>query len=121
MELKLDSEAVHAMLKASVLAQLTPEMQQQLISNAVEHLLKEKVHKGWDAPTNLQQIFNDAVRMKASDLMAAELEKPEVVAEFHKVVSEAVVKALSPNAKAREEIVSNMANALRKVLTGERY
>lgn len=121
MELKLDGEAVQEMLKASILKQLTPEMQTQLIENAVTHLLSERVREGYNAPTNLQQIFNDAVRDKADKLMRAELEKPEVVEEFSKVVREAVAKALMPNSDARQKIVDNMARALTKTLTGEHY
>ena len=121
MEVKLDGEAVREMLKASILEQLTPEAQKQLIENAVTHLLRENIHEGRGAPTNLQQIFNDAVRKKAEVLMEAELEKPEVIEAFHGVVREAVAKALMPESEARKDIVDKMASAIRRTITGERY
>jgi hypothetical protein len=119
--IKLDGDAIHAMLQASVLEQLTPEIKEQLITKAVQHLLRERVHKGHDAPTQLQQIFNEAVRRQAEELMGKELEKPEVLAKFRSIVEEAVTAALTPEGDARNKIVATMTNAIRLAVTGERY
>lgn len=121
MEITLDSDAIQVLLQKAVLEELTPEKREQLLSNAVTHLLSGKVYTHHGSPTNLQEIFNFAVAKKAGELIEVELVKPEVLEKFHSIVQESVTKVLAPEGEARAKIVESMVSAIRRTLTGERW
>jgi hypothetical protein len=66
--MKLDDPALEPIVAKAIIDSITPEAREALIANAVKDLLNRPSGSGYNQPTNIQALFNAAVRQAAEKI-----------------------------------------------------
>lgn len=123
MDLRVDDAAMKSLVAKSIVDSLSPEAREQLITSAVtQTLTKPEEGRGYssDKRSPLQRAFDGAVVQVASKYAE------EIVATDEKFKSQIeglfadVAKKLF-DSDSRDEMVSALADVIRKAITKERY
>ncbi len=120
MEMKLDDEALKSVMAKAIMDTLTPESRERLISDAVQRLLTTKVSDHYDAPSKLQNAFDQAVQITAQQIAreivgADDTIKAKIKEMFEKAWHNATV---GDNANV---IIDKVAQAISKAFSNDRY
>lgn len=113
-DLRVDDEAMKALIAKSIIDNLTPEYQEKLLSNAVTYLLT-KNPDGYSRRAPIQQAFDDAVvrvsEQYARDLLANDEAFQAKIKQLFADVSEKLFLA-----DKREELISNICSLITHAL-----
>lgn len=123
MNLNLNDDALQALVSKAIVDTLTPEMRVNLITSAVKDTLqKAESSNGYnsDRRSPLQRAFDNACRVEAERFAREQLEKDPVFQEQLQGLFKDVAAKLFDE-QNRDELVSAMADNIRKALTKDRY
>ena len=125
MDVRLDHDAMQALVAKAVFDGLTPEKREDLIQGAIRSLLEtpksnERNYYG-SKVAPIQEAFNRAVETVAMQHATRVLsEDPEFQARLQKLFADVAAK-LFEEGESRYELVSGIANIIRNALTKDRY
>lgn len=111
LHLTLPPEQMQALLSEAILAQLTPEVQKQIIKDALTFLLAPTRGGGYGSgKTPLQEAYENAASRVATKVAEEKLVKdPEFIENVEGVIAEAAQKAFFTD---REATVKRVADAI---------
>lgn len=116
LEIKLSDTQMESMFSQALMASLTNEVREALIAQALRYLVAPSTHGYSTGPSPIQQAFNQAVIKVAYEIAESTFrDDTKAVERVRDLVQEAVDQALS---ERRPELVSNLAAAIAKGLTG---
>ena len=117
--MNLDDATMKAAVAKAVIDTLTPEKREELLTNAVQHILSAKESSNYNSPTLIQGAFNSAVAAVARETAMEQITKdPEVKAKIEGLIKDAWAKVTG---EEYSSVVEKVADAIRKGLTGDRY
>lgn len=123
-QVNLNDEQLNTIVAKAVLDAITPEKREELIGNAVKHLLAgnpDGASSYGDQRSRLQRAFDAAVGEVAMKVAREHVETSEIQAQCKALIAEAVDRVMGAGDDAREKLVSDMAYKIRTALTGDRY
>ena len=110
MSLNLDPAVFQTVVADAILKQIGPEQRDVLITAALKSLMEvpPKTSYGSAPKSPLQEAFNHATYQIAIEVVRVEMHKPENLALFTSLVSQALQKALTDS----NEMISNLASVI---------
>lgn len=113
MDLKIEPEAMKAIITDALLRQLDAGARETLIRGAIAYLMTP-IKSTWDSSnrTPMESAFNEATRDAARDIIREEMTKPEVRA----IVAEAVTKAFTKALQNEDGMVEEMAKSIQSAI-----
>lgn len=113
--LELDDDTLTAAVSKSIVDSLTPEVRQQLITDAIAQLIKPGEY-GRGSPSALQMIFRDAVSRVATRYVQDQLATDEAfIAQVRGLLEDATRRLFE--AERRAAAVENIAKAIERSFT----
>jgi hypothetical protein len=120
MDVRLDDEAMKAIITKSIMDSLTPERREALIAEAIKGLLNAETGSGYNRRTKLQEAFDWAVQTVARDVAMSELAKDEgIKTKIREMFMAGWEKATT--GEAGEKMAEKIGYAIEKAITGDRY
>ncbi len=118
--MRLDDPALEPIVAKAIIDSITPENREALISNAVKELLNRASGSGYNQPTNIQRLFNDAVSTAAKKMADQYLtEDPDFQAKLKGLFVDVSEKLFST--ETRDELVTSLSDRIVAGLTRDRY
>jgi len=120
MELKVDAPTMEAMVAKAMFDSYTQEQRDELVGNALKALLSTPSSQ-YDKTPAIQRLFREQAETVARKIA---MEKMETDASFKANVEGMFADAAKrcfEDVERREAIVDELANAMRKAITGDRY
>jgi hypothetical protein len=115
--IELKDDQLAAVVATSILTSLSEEQRSKLITDAIQNLLNKPSHSGYNAPSHLQIIFNDAVRRVAEKLLESQLAgDSDFATKVRAVATEALDRVFAPD--QRDKMVERVAGAIRSSFYG---
>lgn len=119
MKLELDNDAMKGLVSEAIFQSFDAQKRDALVKSALEALLQPTKDGYGKGKSPLQQAFEDALASKARQVANEAVEnKPEIIAEIDRLISDAMKKLVTEN---REAMVDKLADGMRKAITGDRY
>lgn len=123
MDLRVNDDAVQALVAKSLVDALTPETKEKLITDAIKQTLTQEGGSAGFAnrgqPSPLQQAFNRAVASYAEQYATRVLSEDETFKARVEALFADVARALFES--NREELVGTIASTIRQALMKDRY
>lgn len=121
MDVKLNDDTMKTIISKAILDSLTPERREEIISAAVRNLLTERANpNSYNSKNNLQEAFDIAVREIARSVAMHELSKDGALHDkMRQLMLDAWEKMVAGDAYSK--LTDNVAGALAKGITGDRY
>lgn len=120
MDVRLDDDAMKAIITKSILDSLTPERREALIAEAIKALLGAETGSGYNRATRLQAAFNSAVEDVAREVARGELSKDEKIKSKIREMFLAAWEARTTGDNY-DNLVDKIGQAIERAITNERY
>lgn len=119
MDLRVDDDAMKALVAKSIVDGLTPEMREKLIKDAITNLLT-KGSDGYSKKAPIEQAFNNAVEQEARRYAGEVLTSdPKFQQQLQSLFADVAAKLFAT--ETRDDLVAGIAQTITRALTKDRY
>lgn len=119
MRLELDEAAMKGLVSEAIFQSLDEQKREALIRSALEALLLPNAEGYGRGKSPLQAAFEQALYRKANEIAADALSnRPEITKAVDDLVMDALRKFMG---EKRDEMIEQIADGIRKAITGDRY
>lgn len=120
MEVRVDANAMEAMVAKAMFDGFTQEQRDQMVTGAIQQLLSTPSSQ-YDKTPAIARIFREQAEYAARKIALDRLQNDEAFkAGVERLFADAAKRCFE-DADQRENIVSALADGIRKAVTGDRY